>query len=330
MLTIALLTLFIIAYLFWLAQAKFKIIENQEIKTNRQYSNGSPVYESKTVLHYKFIVVPIVALIVIFFQPYKIGKIEAGYKGMRVNLIGDNRGASNIDEVSGFVFYNKYTQELHEVPLDQNHIEYKDQVIVARGGFPCTISPSFNYSVKNEAAADMFTNLRTAYRTGGLKNIEQGWLKNAILGAINDVSNTFVIDDIFNNRQKYEQAIVIEANKRVGKWFTISQLKTNILPPQSIRLSIEAKATAIQAAITSEAQANSAKADAQRKIQLAKGDSADLVIRAQAEARSVKLKQMELSPLYIEYIKAQKWDGVNSSTVVGSGAGTGVMLNVTK
>jgi hypothetical protein len=44
MLTIALSTLFVIAYLFWLAQAKFKIIENQKINTGRQYSNGSPVY----------------------------------------------------------------------------------------------------------------------------------------------------------------------------------------------------------------------------------------------------------------------------------------------
>ena len=111
----------------------------------------------------------------------------------------------------------------------------------------------------------MFTNLRSTYKRGGLEAVEQGWLANAIIGAINDVANRYPVDYLFNNREKFESEILLEVNKRTGKWFTISQLKTNIQPPVSIRNSIEAKAKADADANTAEAEARVAKADAQRK-----------------------------------------------------------------
>ncbi len=111
---------------------------------------------------------------------------------------------------------------------------------------------------------------------------------------------------------------MVEANKRVGKWFTISQLRTNIQPPASIVESIKAKAKAVQDAITSESQAKAATADAQRKIALAKGDSATVVIEASSEAAALKLKQRELTALYVEYIKASKWDGKLPTTTLGN------------
>ncbi|WP_234111786.1 SPFH domain-containing protein [Chryseobacterium sp. R2A-55] len=262
------------------------------------------------------------------FQPMNYEVISVGHKGLLINLLGDKRGASNTEEVSGVVFYNKYTQEIQEVPLDQRHIEYPESIIVAKGGFPCPIKPSFNYSVKESTASDMFTNLRSTYKKGGLEAIQEGWLNNAIIGAINDVANRHSIDYLFNNRETYEAEILSEVNKRIGKWFMVSQLKTNIQPPKAIRQSIEDKATADADAIKAEAQARVAQADAQRKIQLAKGDSASMVIRAQAEAKAISLKQQEITPTYVEYQRVLKWDGVMPSTVLGSGSGT--LLNVGK
>lgn len=263
-----------------------------------------------------------VLILIAFFQPYNLEKIDVGHKGLLINLLGDKRGASSTDEVSGVVFYNKYIQEVQEIALDQRHIEYDKQAVVAKGGYACEIKPSFNYSVKESAAPEMFTNLRSTFKRGGLEAIEKGWLANAIIGAINDVTNRYPVDYLFNNREKFETEILFEANKRVGKWFTISQLKSNILPPDSIRKSINAKATADADANTAEAQARVAKADAQRKIELAKGDSASVVIRAKAEAAAIKLKQEEITPTYVDYQRALKWDGVMPSTVLGSGTNT--------
>lgn len=305
MITVILLVLFALVFGAMWAQKKFKFVERN--------ADGHFVR-----IAYKPIVITVLAILFIILQPYEMKKIEAGYQGLLVDLVGDSRGASTIKEVSGWKVYNTWTEEIHQIPLDQRTIRYEKQAVIAKGGFPCDISPSFNHSVKRATSADMFTNLRTSYRNGGLEAVEQGWLEIAILGAVSDVANKWVIDDIFNNRSAFEAAIVVEANKRVGKWFTISQLRTNIQPPPSIVESIKAKAKAVQDAITSESQAKAATADAQRKIALAKGDSATVVIAASSEAAALKLKQRELTPLYVEYIKASKWNGELPTTTLGN------------
>lgn len=314
MITVGLLVIVALIFGMMWAQKRFNIVQRD--------ADGHLVR-----VNYKPVVFLILAVILIIVQPYEVKKIEAGYQGLLVDLIGDSRGASAIREISGWKIYNTWTEEIHQIPLDQRTIRYEKQTLIAKGGFPCDISPSFNHSVKRATAADMFTNLRTSYRNGGLESVEKGWLEIAILGAVSDVANKWVIDDIFNNRSGFEAAIVVEANKRVGKWFTISQLRTNIQPPPSIVESIKAKAKAVQDAITSESQAKAATADAQRRIALAKGDSATVVIQASSEAAALKLKQKELTPLYVEYIKANKWDGVLPSTNLGNAT---PMINLSK
>lgn len=262
-----------------------------------------------------------ITIVLALVQPMDWFKVEVGHKGLLINLLGDKRGASSTEEVSGVIFFNKYTQEVQEIPLDQRHIEYEKQNVVAKGGYPCDIKPSFNYSVNQANASDMFTNLRSTYKSGQLEAVEKGWLANAIIGAINDVANRYQVDYLFNNREKFEAEIVVEVNKRAGKWFTVSQLKTNIQPPSSIKNSIEAKAKADADALTAEAQAKVATADARRKTELARGDSAALVINASSEALAIKLKMREITPTYVDYVK---WNNANSkvprvpSTVLGS------------
>ena len=134
------------------------------------------------------------------------------------------------------------------------------------------------------------------------------------------------VDDVFNKREEFESAIIVECNKRVSKWFTISQLRTNIVPPQALQNSIIEKTKAIQEVQVAENQKRVAEAEAQRKIAVAKGDSAELIIRALAEAQSTKIKQQQLTPMYLEYMKLTKWDGQLPSTVLGNS--NGVMVNV--
>ena len=62
-------------------------------------------------------------------------------------------------------------------------------------------------------------------------------------------------------------------------------------------------------------------ADAERKIAEARGDSAQAVIQAAGRAEAIKKEQTSLTPLYIDYIKVQKWSGQVPTTVAGSGSG---------
>lgn len=268
----------------------------------------------------KGVVIIILGIVAAMVQPYKIERIDAGHKGIVVNLSGSERGVANYQYKTGWVVYNSWFTQVLEFPTYQQHIEYDDQLIITKGGFSATIKPSFNYSLKSDAIGDMFSNLRL-----GVKEIEQGWLKNAVIGAVNDVCNTWEVDSIFSHRQAFEYSIVVECNKRLTKWFDVSQLRTNITPPEALQEAIIAKTRSIQQAQASEQQALAAIADGKRKIAVARADSAEAVINAKAAALTIKLKQSELTPMYIEYTKASKWDGVLPTTVAG---GSGTFLNI--
>jgi regulator of protease activity HflC (stomatin/prohibitin superfamily) len=268
----------------------------------------------------KIITVSVLGLLVIFAQPFSVEKIDAGNKGILINLVGSDRGVANYQYKTGWVVYNRWTKNVLEFPLYQQHIEYDDQNVILKGGFVTTIRPTFNYSLKEDAIGEMFVSLRRP-----IKEIEQNWLKTAIVGAVNDVSNTWEVDSIFNHRQAFEVAIVKECNLRLSKWFDISQLRTNITPPESLQEAIISKTKAIQQAEASKQQAIAAKADGERKIAIAKADSAEAVINAAAAAKVIKLKQQELTAVYVEYLKAQAWDGKLPTTVLGS---NGTFLNL--
>ena len=290
------------------------------------YSTREKLYDEDGDFEFSFswIIKPvgifILGLLIGSIQPYSIEKVDSGYKGLKVNLVGNARGVTNYQYKTGWVIYNTWTEQMLEFPTYQQHIEYDDQVVITKGGFSATIKPTFNYSLKENNIGDMFVNLRL-----DIKEVEQGWLKNAIIGAVNDVSNTWEVDSIFTHRQQFESSIIVECNKRLIKWFNVSQLRTNITPPESLQEAIIAKTKSIQQAEAEEQRAIAAESTKKRKIAEAQADSAETIINASAAALAIKLKQEKLNPMYIEFLKATKWNGALPTTVAGS---SGTFLNI--
>jgi regulator of protease activity HflC (stomatin/prohibitin superfamily) len=268
----------------------------------------------------KGILIFVVGIVITSIQPFAIERVDAGHVGIKVNLTGNSRGVSKYEYKTGWVVYNTWTENMYEFPTYQQHIEFDQQQVITKGGFPADIKPSFNYSLKANAVGDMFQNLRLP-----IKDVEQGWLKTAIVGAVNDVANTWEVDSIFGHRAGFEAAIVAECNLRLSKWFTVSQMRSNIIPPEALQEAIVAKTRSVQQAEASIQQALAAKADGERKIAVARADSAETVINASAKARAMELTQQKLTPLFVEYKKIEKWDGQLPSTMAG---GSGTFLNI--
>lgn len=290
----------------------------QIFKKNSYYDehNSFKIFKAK-----KLLLALGIAFVVVIINPIDVERIDAGFVGIKVSNVGDNRGVGNTEYVTGWVFYNSWISKIYEFPIHQQHIDYEEADIVTKGGFRATIKPSFNYSINPGNVANMFQNLRV-----GVKEMEQGWLKNAIVGSVNDVANRYSVDSIFNHREEFESSIVKECNKRVSLWFNVSQLRTNIVPPTEITESIVAKTRAIQEVQVAENQRQVAVADAERKIAVARGDSAQAVIAASGRAEAIKKEQLSLTPLYIEYLKVQKWNGELPTTM--SGQNTGFMIQL--
>lgn len=268
----------------------------------------------------KVVGVIVVAIMIAVFNPFTVERIDAGHVGIKVNNVGDERGVGRTEYVTGWVVYNNWLSRIYEFPVYQQHIDYEENIVITKGGFQATIKPSFNYALNAGSVGDMFSNLRV-----GLKEVEQGWLKNAIVSSVNDVANLFTVDSIFNHRAEFERDIVTECNKRVSKWFTVSQLRTNIIPPPEISQSIVEKTKAVQEAQAALQRKIVADAEAQEKIARAKGDSAQAVIQAAGRAQAVRLEQQALTPLYIEFLKIKTWKG-DVPQVVGGNSGFLIQL----
>jgi hypothetical protein len=278
-------------------------------KKSAYLNNGS--FKAMSLL--RPLAVLFISFLIVAINPVDVERIDAGHVGIKVSNVGDNRGVGRTEYVTGWVFYNSWISRIYEFPIHQQHIDYEANDIVTKGGFRATIKPSFNYSINAGNVADMFQNLRV-----GVNEMEQGWLKNAIVGSVNDVANRYTVDSIFNRREEFESEIVKECNKRVSKWFNVSQLRTNIVPPAEISESITAKTRAIQEVQVAENRRQVAIAEAERKIAEARGDSAQAVIQAAGRAEAIKREQLSLTSLYIDYIKIQKWSGQVPTTVAGN------------
>jgi hypothetical protein len=319
-------TIFIIA----LAIAAFYFFKSKQV-TEKEDRYGSMVSKIEYTSMVKPISILVIGILISAIQPYKIERVDAGNVGIAVNLAGDERGIANYQYKTGWVTINTWTQQLYEFPTFQQHIEYGEQNLVLKGGFVFPISPTFNYSLVTGSIGDMFQNLRLP-----LKEVENGWLKTAILGAANDEANRWVADSILNHREGFEAAVIKECNKRVAKWFTISQLRTNAVPPKSLRDAIDRQMQAVKNAQAEMALADAAmstqirkvaqaRADSAEKVITAKGNAAATIAEAQGDAEAMRLKQRELTPTYVEFVKWSNWNGVLPSTMTGQG--TGILLN---
>ena len=294
--------------------------KDQMHKQSEPDHRGRTEEEFNTFWLIKGLLIFLLGLVITIIQPYSMERVDAGHVGIKVNLTGDSRGVSKYEYKTGWVLYNTWTENMYEFPTFQQHIEFEAQQVITKGGFPADIKPSFNYALKPNAVGDMFQNLRLP-----IKDVEQGWLKTAIVGAVNDVANTWEVDSIFGHRSGFENAIVAECNLRLSKWFTVSQMRSNIIPPEALQEAIVAKTRSVQQAEASIQQALAAEADGKRKIAIARADSAETIINASAKARAMDLTQQKLTPLFVEYKKIEKWDGQLPSTMAG---GSGTFLNI--
>lgn len=293
--------------------------------TEDDYKTGKLSYRSdigKSSLNIpqiiKTIVVLFLSFIIAAIQPIGIQRIDAGNIGLKIDRIGNNKGIPVARPVKGWVFYNNWTTDVVEYSIRQNHVSYKDFTVTTKGGFPMKVSPSFNYSLKPEKAVDLYINL---LKGGSFNSLEDNFLNTATALALNNASNKYPIDSIFNNKEGYNAAVAQELNRELSAYFIVTQINPGSVPPPELADIIKSKTETIQKAQRAELDKITAKAEAETKIIRSRGDSAAVVIAAQAAAEEIKIKQREITPTYVEFIK---WNTASPelprvpSTVLGS------------
>lgn len=239
-----------------------------------------------------FIVIAVAALTARWFLA--IERIDAGSVGIKVNLVGGNRGVADITECSGWVVFMPLFTEIHEFPVFMQVKDYEPFAINAKDGSEFSVDPTFSYMVNKSMVPDIFRNYRRS-----LKELENGYLRNVIMDCYRNVANQFPSDSLISNRPQFESQVQQMLNDvLVKEGFEPQQLTSNLKAPQSLMDAIDAKNKTTQEAIQSENKLRKAKAEAEAKI-----------IEAEAEKKVNDLKASALTPLIIQQMFIEKWDG---------------------
>jgi regulator of protease activity HflC (stomatin/prohibitin superfamily) len=256
-------------------------------------------------------------------------RIDAGHVGVKVNMYGTGKGVGDVAECTGWVFYNPFTAKIYEFPTFMQHKEYTKTedvdnsfTVNSKDGSEFHVSPIINYAVQREKVPAIFAKYRRE-----LSAIEDGFLKTTIYDAFRMTANSYTAEELISNRQEFENKVRSTLdNNLLKEGFTISQLTSNLGYPETFKKAIEAKNNAVQSALTAENQVKTAEAQAKIKVATAQGNAEAMLTQAKAEAESYKLKQSAITPMLLQQMWIDKWNGILPTTQLG--AGTNMMYNV--
>ena len=243
----------------------------------------------------KLVTGSIVGLFLMVFLFKSCERIDAGHVGVKVNLYGDNKGVSDVTEVTGMVFYNPITHSIYEFPTYIQHKEYSGEnafIVNSKDGSEFHISPIVNYSVKREKVPSIFAKYRRS-----LGEIEDGFLKTNIYDAFRMTANYYTAEELISNRQLFETKVrqTLDASL-LPEGFIINQLTSNLVYPETFKRAIEAKNNAVQSALMAENKVKQAEAEAKIKVATAEGNAQAMLTSAKAEAEANRMKQVTLTP----------------------------------
>jgi hypothetical protein len=226
-------------------------------------------------------------------------RVGPGYEGLKVSLAGGDKGSAKVEPVFGWTMYFPGTTQIVKVNVRNQHFITDEITVQAKGGTNVEVHPSFNYRVTPGKIDSLYLN----WGITDDQQIQGKLLETSLLTTLRELTNTFTIDSLLNNRSNYDVALETEINKKLAPYVTLSQLTSGVRPDKSMAEAIAAKSASIQKAIAAENKQRETTALANLDIINARKDSTVRVIEAAGKAESIRKEQMFLTPQYIEYVK---------------------------
>lgn len=240
-------------------------------------------------------------------------RVDAGYEGILVNLYGTDRGVDDVNLVTGWVYYNPFTQDVYEYPTYVQTVDYPAFTINAKDGSEFTVDPTISLKIVDGKAPIIFKKYRKE-----VKDIINGPLFNHVRDAFRIQLNKFTTDEIVSMRDSLEKAVEKQLMKTLTKEnFQLEQLTSGLKYPETIVAAVNAKNKAVQ-----EAQ------KAANEVLVAEAQARKLVVQAEAEAEANRLRTQALTPAVLQKEWIDKWDGSIPSVITGGG--TQMFMDISK
>jgi len=251
-------------------------------------------------------------------------KVEAGYVGVRVNLLGSNKGVS--DEVLGVGrYFIGWNEELFKFPTFQQTYAWTTPEgrgafqFQSREGLSLQADVSLSYTVKPEKVSKLFQTYRK-----GLDEITKVYLYNLVRDSLVQFASTRSAESLYGaGKNEFIKDVTDFLRAKldpVGISIDYVAIVGNVWLPHNVKTAIDEKVKAGQLAAQRETEVATARAEAEKTVATAEGQArskkaiADanayaILTEAKARKQANELLNSSISPNLIEYNKIEKWDG---------------------
>lgn len=279
----------------------------------------------------RLFVLIVAAVAIVFLGCSTTTRVDAGHVGIRVKLAGSDRGIQDMPVVTGWVFYNPLTEQIVLFPTSVQNVVWTQS---AQEGKPFDESITFSSSEGVNVNADiglsfhiepgLAPKLYGRFRLNDLAKLSDGYMRNTVREAFNDVASKLAVQDIYGlGKSKMLGDVAQKCRDVFGKdGIVIDQLTINgaLRLPQNVSDAINRAMEATQNAIQSRNRVAQVEAEATQAItqahgqaeaarQKAQGDADALLIKARAEAQANEIIRLSTTPAVLQYRALEHWDG---------------------
>ncbi len=244
--------------------------------------------------------------------------VPAGNVGVKVNLLGGEKGVDT-EELGVGRYWIGFNEELYLFPTFMQNYEWTAD---SRPGSETDESLSFQTADGNTATADIgisysidptrVTEIFEKYRRG-VDEITDTFLRNMVRDSLVRMASTKSIEYVYG-AGKAELIAAVQADVtaqvapigiNIDKIYWLGK----IVLPGTIEESINSKNAATQKAQQRLNEVQQSKAEADKKIEEARGDAESLLKVAEAQAKANRLLADSLTPEFVQYQAITKWNG---------------------
>ncbi len=213
-------------------------------------------------------------------------------------------------------------ERITEYPVSTETVNYSELSLATKDGKPLTADITYDYFNDVEKTPYIYDK----FKGQKPKNIEENWLKARLKDSALSVTSKYTILEVFQKREEISKEIEAQFQKDVKKHgFLIENVVFGTPKPDA------ETAKAIQAVVNRQQELEAlkiekqkAELEAEKKMIQAKGDAEAALVKSEAQAKANNILNKSLTPTLLELKKVEKWDGVNSTHVLGD---AGVNIN---
>lgn len=244
--------------------------------------------------------------------------VPAGYVGVRVNLYAD-KGVDNEVVGTGRYFIG-INEQLYRFPTFNQLISYEEPfTFQTSDAMDVRARVGVEYNISPEKAATIFQTYRK-----GIEDITEVNLRQYISDALIKHAAGMDINELTQGGKTALLDVVLKELRSkldpVGIRIVKLSWVTDLIYPEQVKESINAKIEATQRALLRENEVAQSKAEAQKRIEEARGIAESTRLRAQAEADAIAIKAKALrdNPDVMQLNAIEKWDGKLPQMMTGN------------